>query len=57
MAKKKEEKMMAEPEPEPEPEPKPVVKTPKKSDEPFKRLVCAGGSKWYVDADGNKLED
>ena len=55
MAKDKEEKMVEKP--EPEPKPKPAVKTPKKSDEPFKRLVCAGGQKWYVDADGNKLED
>jgi len=57
MAKDKEEKMVAEPEPEPEPKPKPVAKTPKKSDEPVRILVSAGGTSWYVDADGNKLED
>jgi hypothetical protein len=47
-----------EPAPEPEPEPEPVVETPKKSDGPFKRLLTGrGGRTWYVDADGNKLED
>jgi len=31
--------------------PEPVAK------QPFRRLVAAGGEEWYVDADGNKLED
>jgi hypothetical protein len=49
---------VAQPEPEPEPEMVRMVEVPvKKSDEPVKRLVCASGKKWYVDADGNKLED
>ena len=38
-------------------EPEPVVETPKKSDEPVKILASAGGQTWYVDGDGNKLED
>jgi len=58
---KKKDKVVKEPEPEPEPapepEPEPVVETPKKSDEPVKILASAGGQTWYVDGDGNKLED
>jgi len=50
---KKKDKVVKEPEPEPEP----VVETPKKSDEPVKIRASAGGQTWYVDADGNKLED
>ena len=52
MAKKKEEKMVAEPEPEPEP-----VKPMEKKAAPARIRKSRGGREWFEDADGKILED